>query len=48
MIEHRLKELFRIADRVMVLNYGRKIAEGSAKEVMENEEVKRAYLGSEE
>jgi len=48
MIEHRLKELFRIADRVMVLNYGRKIAEGSAKEVMENDEVKRAYLGSEE
>jgi len=48
MIEHRLKELFRIADKVMVLNYGRKIAEGSAKEVMENEEVKNAYLGSEE
>lgn len=48
MIEHRLKELFRIADRVLVLNYGRKIAEGSAKEVMENEEVKKAYLGSEE
>jgi ABC-type branched-subunit amino acid transport system ATPase component len=47
MIEHRLKELFRIADRVMVLNYGRKIAEGSAKEVMESEEVKEAYLGSE-
>jgi branched-chain amino acid transport system ATP-binding protein len=47
MIEHRLKELFRIADRVMVLNYGRKIAEGPAEEVMENEEVKKAYLGSE-
>lgn len=48
MIEHRLKELFRIADKVMVLNYGRKIAEGPAKEVMENDEVKKAYLGSEE
>ncbi len=48
MIEHRLKELFRIAHRVVVLNYGRVIAEGPAKEVMENEEVKRAYLGSEE
>ncbi|MFH1932257.1 MAG: ABC transporter ATP-binding protein [Pseudomonadota bacterium] len=47
MIEHRLKELFRIADRVMVLNYGKKIAEGSGKEVMENESVKKAYLGSE-
>ncbi|MBW1731055.1 MAG: ABC transporter ATP-binding protein [Deltaproteobacteria bacterium] len=47
MIEHRLKELFRIADRVMVLNYGRKIAEGLAEEVMESDEVKKAYLGSE-
>ncbi len=47
MIEHRLKELFRIADRVMVLNYGRKIAEGQAVEVMESPAVKEAYLGSE-
>jgi branched-chain amino acid transport system ATP-binding protein len=47
MIEHRLKELFRIADRVLVLNYGTKIAEGPAKEVMESEEVKQAYLGTE-
>ncbi|MCK5418876.1 MAG: ABC transporter ATP-binding protein, partial [Desulfobacterales bacterium] len=39
MIEHRLKELFRIADRVIVLNYGQKIADGSAAEVMENPEV---------
>ena len=47
MIEHRLKELFRIADRIMVLNFGRKIAQGTAKEVMASEEVKNAYLGSE-
>jgi branched-chain amino acid transport system ATP-binding protein len=47
MIEHRLKELFRISNRVIVLNYGRKIAEGPPKEVMESEEVKKAYLGSE-
>ncbi|MEW6665217.1 MAG: ABC transporter ATP-binding protein [Thermodesulfobacteriota bacterium] len=47
MIEHRLKELFRIADRVIVLNYGEKIAEGTGKEVMKSEEVKKAYLGSE-
>jgi len=47
MIEHRLKELFRIADRVIVLNYGTKIAEGKGEEVMANEEVKKAYLGSE-
>lgn len=47
MIEHRLKELFRITDRVIVLNYGEKIAEGSGEEVMESESVKRAYLGRE-
>jgi branched-chain amino acid transport system ATP-binding protein len=45
MIEHRLKELFRVVDRVMVLNFGQKIAEGTPREVMQNEEVKRAYLG---
>jgi branched-chain amino acid transport system ATP-binding protein len=47
MIEHRLRELFRIVDWVIVLNYGRKIAEGTPKEVMDSEEVKEAYLGSE-
>ena len=47
MIEHRLKELFRIADRIIVLNYGMKIADGHAQAVMEMEEVKAAYLGSE-
>ena len=46
-IEHRLRELFRIVDRVIVLNFGRKIAEGTPKDVMENKEVKEAYLGSE-
>ena len=47
MIEHRLKELFRIADRVVVLNYGEKIAEGQAYDVMESDAVKKAYLGAE-
>ena len=47
MIEHRLKELFRIADKVLVLNYGEKIAEGVAEEVVQEEAVRRAYLGSE-
>ena len=48
MVEHRLKELFRIAHRVMALNFGCKIADGTAREVMENDAVKSAYLGSEE
>ena len=47
MVEHRLRELFRVADRVIVLNFGRKIADGPPQEVMESEEVRAAYLGSE-
>jgi len=48
MIEHRLRELFRLTNRVMVLNFGCKIAEGNSEEVMEHKEVKEAYFGSEE
>ncbi len=47
MIEHRLRELFRVANRVMVLNFGEKLAEGSAEEVMANPKVREAYFGSE-
>ncbi len=48
MVEHRLRELFRIANRVVVLNFGCKIAEGTSEDVMEHKEVKEAYFGSEE
>jgi len=48
MVEHRLRELFRVANRVIVLNFGRKIAEGPPVEVMKSDEVKKAYLGTEE
>jgi ABC-type branched-subunit amino acid transport system ATPase component len=48
MIEHRLKELFRIADRVVVLNYGQKIADGPPNRVMQTDEVRKAYLGAED
>lgn len=47
MVEHRLKELFRVVDKVVVLNFGKKIAEGTPAEVIEMEEVRKAYLGSE-
>ncbi len=46
MIEHRLRELFKLADRVIVMNFGEKITEGSPVEVIENQEVKEAYLGT--
>ncbi len=48
MIEHRLKELFRVTNRVMVLNVGQKLTEGIPAEVMEDNRVKEAYLGSED
>ena len=48
MIEHRLRELFRVARRVMVLNFGEKLIEGNPKEVMADAKVKEAYFGSAE
>ena len=47
MIEHRLRELFKVADRVLVLNFGEKLVEGSAAEVMADPRVREAYFGSE-
>ncbi len=48
MIEHRLRELFQVANRVMCLNFGEKLIEGSPEEVMADKQVKEAYFGSEE
>lgn len=48
MIEHRLQELFRVANRVMVLNFGQKLIEGTPKEVMADAKVQEAYFGSDE
>ena len=47
MIEHRLRELFRIADTVMVMDQGRVIAKGDSKSIMKDKEVQKAYLGVE-
>ena len=45
MIEHRLRELFRVAHRVIVINFGEKIFEGLPDRALENEKVKEAYFG---
>jgi branched-chain amino acid transport system ATP-binding protein len=47
MVEHRLRELFRLVDRVLVLQEGKKIAEGPPGEITEDPAVRAAYLGAE-
>jgi len=45
MIEHVLKAVMKICEKVMVLHHGVKIAEGSPKEIASNKDVIKAYLG---
>ena len=46
-IEHKLSDLMKIVDKVLVLNYGKLIAYGTPEEVVRNPEVIQAYTGKE-
>lgn len=46
-VEHKMATIMQLADRIVVLDFGEKIAEGTPEEIQKNEKVISAYLGEE-